>query len=143
MLCSLKGTAQQDRAKLQHDNLVKAAYIQLQEFRPETSPVFKAVKESPGNYENQGNYHTSHIYLYPDSTFAYYSVFEGGYDLTLGNYRQNGLNRVVLNWDQQKTEQAVKDKAVYGKYYRYCWPGSYPVINEAYMMYTDSLVRQK
>lgn len=143
VLGSLKVTAQQDHTKAQHDSLVKAAYAKLQQLRPESSPVFKAVKGSPGSYENNGRYHGSSIYLYPDSTFAYYSVFEGGCHLALGNYKTSGLNRLVLNWDQQKTEQAVKDKAVYGKYYKYCSPRSHPVINDAYMMYADSLVRQK
>lgn len=103
------------------------------------SSTFTAVKGQAGVYENQGRYHSAYFQLQPDSGFVYYRVFEVGYSLTMGTYQiRSGI--INFTWDSLKTMNAVKDKAIYGNYYKYASPGPHVMVNLKYRMYTDSLV---
>lgn len=136
LFCSLSVPAQTSKAKHDSVALIKK-YLSEYALKGDT---FKKSKDTPGQFENQGRWHSSYIILHSDSTFVYYSVFEGGYDLTLGNWRMNGQKNLVLNWDSAKTRQAVSDKAVYGQYFKYSRPSPHPIPGSLCAMYADSLV---
>ena len=128
-----------DAAKRRRDSLIRLINQYEIEINGKYSSTFTVVKGQPGIYENQGRYHSAYFHLQSDSSFVYYRVFEGGYSMTLGKYTtSNGVTR--FTWDSLKTMQAVKDKAIYGKYYKYGSPSPRIMENISYRVYADSLV---
>lgn len=96
-------------------------------------------EEDNANYESQGMYHSTHLYLYQDSSFVFYSVYEVGYKFSLGKYVKD-KGKVILNWNREETMKAVSDTSVYYKYYRYSTPYPIQLENIIYEIKKDSLI---
>ncbi len=104
--------------------------------------LFFKVKGQEGEYQNQGMYHSSYYHLNKDSSFVYYSVFEGGYNMTFGNWT-GFQNKITLTWDSLKTFSAVKDTGIYKKYYRYSRPNPFKISNKKFTINDSCLIPVK
>jgi hypothetical protein len=91
-------------------------------------------------YESQGLYHSTYLILNKDSTYLYYSVFEVGFDLTIGKWKIKGSDTIILNWDRQKTLNCLKDKKCYEKYSISPFPNATPMNNWLIVM-TDKILK--
>ena len=100
---------------------------------------FEEIKESKNKFESQGLLHSSYLFLNDDNSFVYYSIFEVGYDLTIGNYNLNN-DIITLNWDSLKTYNAVKDPNYYKKYSKYSTPLPFKINNIRYKKFKNLLL---
>lgn len=98
-------------------------------------------KEKPTTYEYQWKFGSTYIILNSDSTFIYYSVFEVGYDLTLGTFKKK-KNTLILNWDENITLEAISDKDIYGKYFEHSKPNAFQIERVHFKIKNKTLVRQ-
>jgi hypothetical protein len=89
--------------------------------------------DKENTYESQGTYHSAYFIINPDSSFVYYSVFEVGYHLSLGNYLTYG-DTIIFNTDLNKTSTAVKDSGIYNQYFKHSYPSPYLIENEKYLI---------
>lgn len=83
-------------------------------------------------------YHSTYLTLDSDTSFVYYSVYEVGYDLTIGKYYQTD-STIFLMWDSLITNIAVRDSAIYMKYFRYSRPFPYKIDSIKYKIEDDML----
>lgn len=91
------------------------------------------------DYENQGRYHSTHLFLHKDSSFLFYSVYEVGYILSLGSYSKDE-QLIILNWNQKKTFEAISDTTIYHKYFKHSTPQAFPLKDIAYEIRNDTLI---
>jgi hypothetical protein len=85
----------------------------------------------PGSkvYQSQGMLHSTYIILNQDSTYIYYDVFEAGFNLTFGKWKQLNGDTLSLTWDRQETLDIISNKKKYKKYFEYSMPSPIPMRN--------------
>ncbi|MFC4263967.1 hypothetical protein ACFOWM_13820 [Ferruginibacter yonginensis] len=103
----------------------------LNEVEKENKEIFfsriYSIKNTASNikyktYQNQGANNSTYLILKSDSSFVYYTVYEVGFDLSLGKWTEFKHGKILLNWDRKKTIDATKDKNQYQKYFAYSSP---------------------
>lgn len=90
-------------------------------------------------FESQGLYHSTYLILNDDSTYVYYSVYEIGFDVTVGNWSQYKSDTLRLNWNKEKTFKYINNKKKYKRYFQYGTPLFTPMTNWLVKKYSDKL----
>jgi hypothetical protein len=96
-------------------------------------------KNNPAIFESQDKFSTADIIFNSDSTFTYYCLYKGGYDLTRGYYsKQKGS--FIFTWSQEMTNKACGDPAIYNRYFPFARPKKIAFHGEKYTLKGDTLV---
>ena len=73
-------------------------------------------------YESQAEYYSTYIILYENSEYIYYSIFEGGFNVSFGTWKKLNDKQISLSWDKEKTILNYRDKDLISKIYKYSYP---------------------
>lgn len=90
-------------------------------------------------YQDQGMHHSAYISLGDSGRFTYWSVYEVGFDISLGQF-STSHDTMTLNWDSLATHQAVHDTRFYLALFAHSRPKPFKIDQVKYMVERRSLV---
>lgn len=97
------------------------------------------MKGETTKYQDQGMHHSAYISLGDSGRFTYWSVYEVGFDISLGQF-STSHDTMTLSWDSLATHQAVLDTSFYRALFAHSSPKPFKVDRVKYLVERRSLV---
>lgn len=107
--------------------------------RPRMPATLVRERTAGVRFESQGKMHSAHLSLEEDR-FVYHMVYEGGFDIGLGDALRSG-DTLILVGDSLRTDAAVRDPSFYRTLFAHSRPSPYRIDTVRYVQHGDTLFR--
>jgi hypothetical protein len=80
-------------------------------------------------FESQGRLYSCYLCFNADSSYLFFSVFEGGMLLSVGTWTTLQNDTILLFWNKNKTVFSCTHESISEKYYQYAYPMPLPIVH--------------